>query len=300
MLKSTLVVGAVSLVCLAGSATAETKSWAAVKAKMPAGAAIVVSADVGALRSTPSFPKLVDWIKMEEKDAGAMLDLVKATCGTDLPSMFSDITLVLDKSEKGVIVIGFNGFDKVKLLDCANKVLAKVDPKMKLNATANGKITEYTMTGENDKLYTAWLSNDVVAISTEKDGAGPINAMMAGQAASGDLGTYLGKAGATSPVFAAFSVNEDGFKGGYGTLALGSTLKLALRLEGMTPKDGEKGRKEANDAVKKGIERSKKQPDLQKIFKGAKVGGKGAEVSIDASVPEAALPSLIPALDKVF
>ncbi len=298
MLKSSLVVGAVCL--LAGSASAETKSWAALKGKMPAGTAIVVSADVGALRGTPSFPKLVDWIKTEDKDTGAMLDLVKSTCGTDLPSMFSDVSLALDKEEKGVIVIGFNGMDKAKLLDCANKVLAKVDPKMKLNAAVNGKITEYTMTGDNDKLFTTWLSNDVVAISTEKDGKGPLDAMLAGQAPSGDLATYLGKAGATSPVFAAFSVNDDGFKGGYATLALGASLKLALRLEGMSPKDGDKGRKEVNDAVKKGIERSKKQPDLQKVFKGVKVSGKGGEVNVDASVPEASLPSLIPALDKVF
>lgn len=298
MFKTLVVVGAVSL--LAGSASAETKSWAAIKGKMPASTAIVVSADVAALRGTPSFPKLVDWIKSEDKDTGAMLDLVKSTCGTDLPAMFSDVTLALGKDEKGVIVIGFNGFDKVKLLDCANKVLAKVDPKMKLTATANGKITEYAMTGENDKLYTAWVSNDVIAISTEKDSHAALDAMLAGQAPSGDLATYLGKAGTTSPVFAAFSVNDDGFKGGYGTLALGSTLKLALRLEGMTPKDGDKGRKEVTESVKKGIERTKKAPDLQKVFKGVKVSGKGTEVNVDASVPEASLPSLIPALDKVF
>ncbi|MBL9020136.1 MAG: hypothetical protein JNL83_38480 [Myxococcales bacterium] len=300
MLKTLSVVGAVSLFCLAGDASAETKSWAALKGKMPANTAIVVSADIGALRGTPSFPKLVDWIKSEDKDTGAMLDMVQSTCGTDLPSMFADVSLALDKSEKGVIVIGFNGTDKTKLLDCANKVLAKVDPKMKLTAAAAGKYTEYTMTGESDKLYAAWLSNDVVAISLDKGGKPALDAMLAGQAPSGDLAAYLGKAGATSPVFAAFSVNDDGFKGGYGTLAIGKTLNLALRLEGMTPKDGEKGRKEVGDSVKKGIERTKKQPDLQKVFKGVKVGGKGTEVSVDASVPEAALPSLLPAFDKVF
>lgn len=31
-----------------------------------------------------------------------------------------------------------------------------------------------------------------------------------------------------------------------------------------------------------------------------KIGGKGAEVTVDLSVPEASIPALLPALDKVF
>jgi len=300
MLKSFLVVG--TLCVAVQSASADTKSWGALKNKVPADTAVLVSADVTALRGTPSFPKLVDWIKSEDKDTGAMLDLVKSTCGTDLPAMFSDVTLALGKDEKGVIVIGFNGMDQLKLLDCANKVLAKVDPKMKLSAKAVGKITEYSMTGENDKLYTAWLSGDVVAVSTEKDSHAALDAIAAGtgKAASGDLGTYLSKTNTAAPAWAAFSVNDDGFKGGYGTLTLGSTLKLALKLQGMTAKDGAKARQEAVDAMKKGIERSKGQPDLQKVFKAVKISGKDIDVNVDASVTESTLPALLPAFDKIF
>jgi hypothetical protein len=297
-MRSLAVVGCLSFVV--GSAAADTKSWTALKGKVPATTAILVGADVNALRATPSFGKVVDWIKAQDKDTSAMLDLVKSTCGMDLPAMFSDVTLALTKEEKGVIVIGFNGMDQTKLLDCANKVLAKVDPKMKLTGKASGKLTEYTMTGENDKLWGAWVSGDVLAVSTEKDGHAMLDAMLAGQAASGDLGGYLSKANTAAAGWAAFYVNDDGFKGGYGTLTLGPTLKVALRLAGMTAKDGEKGRKEVGQGVKKGIERSAKQPELKKVFQSVKVGGKGEEVTVDASVPEASLPSLLPAFDKVF
>lgn len=298
MFKSLVVVGLLSFAV--SSASADTKSWTALKGKVPAGTAILVGADVNALRATPSFGKVVDWVKSQDKDTAAMLDLVKSTCGTDLPSMFADITLALTKEEKGVIVIGFNGMDQTKLLDCANKVLAKVDPKMKLTGKASGKLTEYTMTGENDKLWGAWLSGDVLAVSTEKDGNTALDAMLAGKAAGGDLGGYLAKANTSAAGWAAFHVNEDGFKGGYGTLTLGPTLKVALRLAGMTAKDGEKGRKEVQQGVKKGIERSAKQADLKKVFQSVKVGGKGEEVTVDASVPESSLPALLPAFDKVF
>lgn len=300
MIKSLLVVAGLSLV--ASNASAESKSWAALKGKLPAGTMIVGGADTTAIRGTPSFGKLLDWIVKEEKDVGAMLDVVKATCGMELPAMLGDIAFAVDNKEKAVIVIGLAGTDQTKLTDCITKVMAKVDPKVKLVAKADPKtkLTEYSVTSEPDKLYAAWLAPDVVAISVEENGHAPLDAMMAGAAATGDLATYLGKVGTPPAVWAAFAVNDDGVKGGWGTLTLGSTLKFALRITAMTPKDGDKGRAEMKSMPKKGIERAAKQPELKKIFQAIKIGGKGAEVTVDAAIPETSLPSLLPAFDKVF
>lgn len=298
MIKSLLVVAGLSLV--AGTASADTKAWNALKTKVPAGTILVGGADITAIRATPSFPKLVQWLASEEKDVGAMLDLVKATCGMELPAMFGDIAFSIDDKEKGLIVIALSGIDQPKLTDCVTKVIAKVEPKAKLVVKPAGKLTEYSIGQGDDKLYAAWLAPDLVAISIEERGHAPLDAMLAGAAPTGDLATYVGKIATPPAAWAAFAINDDGVKGGYGTMALGSTLKFALRLTAMTPKDGDKGRAEMKGMSKKGIERAGKQQDLKKVFQAMKVGGKGADVTLDVAVPEASLPSLLPAFDKVF
>ncbi len=298
MFKSLVVVAGLSF--LAGNASADSKSWGALKGKLPAGTIVVGGADIAAMRATPSFPKLVEWITKEDKDVGAMLGLVKQTCGMELPAMVGDIALAIDDKGKGVLVVGLSGIDQTKLTDCVTKVIAKVEPKVKLTGKATGKITEYSMTGENDKFYASWLAPDLVAISLDENSHAPLDAMMQGAAATGDLGTYLSKAGTVAAGWGAFLINADGVKGGYGTLALGPTLKFALRVTAVTPKEGDKGRKEMLGIQKKGLERSAKIPEMKKVFQALKVGGKGTEVTVDVAVPEASLPTLLPAFDKVF
>jgi hypothetical protein len=294
-LSRVVLVGALFV---ASTAAADSKSWAALKGKLPAGTIIVGSADGAAIRSTPSFPKVMDFIRGEDKDVGAMFDLVKTTCGMELPAMIGDISFAVDNKEKGVVVIGLSGTDQAKITTCLTKILASANAKLSVKVT--GKITEYSF-GTNDKMFAAWLAPDVVAISVDEKTPAPLDAMLAGAPASGDLATYLGKATATATTaWAAFNPNEDGFKGGWGTLTLGKTVSLALRLSGMTPKDGEKARKEAKDAQKKGLERSAKLPELKKVFQAMKVGGAGTDVTVDASMAESSIPSLLPALDKVF
>ncbi len=301
MVKSVLVGLVVAgLSFLAGNASADSKSWGALKGKLPAGTIVVGGADIAAMRATPSFPKLVEWISSEDKDVGAILGVVKSTCGMELPAMVGDIALAVNDNGKGVMVVGLSGTDQTKVTDCINKVIAKVDPKKKLVGKPSGKLTEYSVTGENDKLYVQWLAPDLVAISLEENGHGPLDAMAAGAPASGDLATYLGKSGTVASAWAAFLINDDGAKGGWGTLALGSTIKFALRVSAASPKDADKGRKEMLGIQKKGLERSAKLPEMKKVFQALKVGGKGTEVTVDVAVPEAALPQLFPAFDKVF
>src|SRR3954470_16323518 len=113
MIKALLVVTGLSFV--ASTAAAETKSWTALKGKLPAGTILVGGADIGALRASPWFPKLVAWIQNEDKDVGAMLGVVKDTCGMELPAMFADIAVAVDNKEKGVLVVGLNGTDQKKV-----------------------------------------------------------------------------------------------------------------------------------------------------------------------------------------
>jgi hypothetical protein len=295
-LSRVVLVGALFV---ASTAAADTKSWAALKGKLPAGTIIIGGADGAAIRATPSFPKVIDFIRGQDKDVAAMFDAVKASCGMELPAMIGDLAFAVDAKEKGVVVLALSGMDQTKTTACVQKVIASVDPKIKLGAKVTGKVTEYSV-GTNDKLYAAWLAPDVVAISIDEKTSGPLDAMMAGAAASGDLATMLGKTNTAAAGWAVFNINDDGFKGGWGTVTLGKTVALTLRLTGMTPKDGEKGRKEVKDAQKKGLERSAKLPELKKVFQAMKIGGAGAEVTLDMSVPESSIPALLPAFDKIF
>jgi hypothetical protein len=295
-LSRVVLVGAL---CVASTAAADSKSWGALKGKLPAGTIIVGGADGTAIRATPSFPKVLDFLRSEDKDVGAMLDLVKTTCGMELPAMIGDISFAIDAKEKGVIVLSLSGTDQTKATDCVTKVLAKIEPKAKIATKVTGKITEYSV-GPNDKLYAAWLAPDLVAISVADNSSAPLDAMLTGAAASGDLATYLGKTNPAAAGWVALNINDDGVKGGWATLALGKTVAVTLRLTAATPKDGDKARKEAKDAQKKGLDRSAKLPELKKVFMAMKIGGTGADVSVDVSVPESSIPALLPAFDKVF
>lgn len=281
-----------------GTAAADSKAWTAIKGKLPAGTAVVGSIDVAAIHATPSFPKLMAWITSEDKDVAQALELVKATCAIDLPAAFSDVAFALDADGKGVLAFGLAGLDQAKVADCAGKVISQAEPSVKLAVKPSGKLLQYAI--GKDSVFAAWPAKDVVVISVDPSNHVGLDAMLAGAAPAGDLATFVGKAPASAAVWAAFAITEDGVKGGYASLALGATLKVAAVVTAATPKDAAKGRSEAKTAIKEGLSRSAKQPDLKKVFSAVKVGGAGADVTLGLAVPEALLPSLFPAFDKVF
>jgi len=284
---------------VASAAHAETKSWAALKGKVPASTVIVGSVDATAIRATPSFPKVMEFVRGQGKEIGEVLDLVKTACGTELTAMLGDVAFAFDERERGVIVISLAGMDQKKVTECGTKVLAAVQPKAKLATKVTGKLTEYSI--GNDKLYAAWLAPDMLAVSTEdKDSNVALEAMLAGAAPAGDLAAYVGKANTAAAAWIAGVFKEDDMKGGWATLTIGKTVAVALRATATTPKAVEKARKEANDAKKRGLEKSAKLPELKKVFQAMKVGGTGNEVTVDVSVPESSIPALLPAFDKVL
>lgn len=295
-LSSVVLVGAL---VVASTASADTKSWTALKGKVPASTSIVGSVDAAALRATPSFPKVLDFLRGTDKDVGPLLDLVKATCGMELPAMIGDFAFALDVNTGGVVVFSLAGTDQTKITDCATKLVSKLDPQVKLSAKVTGKITEYAI-GPDGKFFAAWLAPDLVAIAIDEKSAGPLDAMFAGGAVSGDLAKFLGKTSTSATGWLAAAPKDDDLAGVSATLALGKTVTVAIRATATTPKAGDKGRKEAKDAQKKGLERSAKQPELKKVFQAMKVGGRGTEITVDMSMPEASIPAVLPALDKVF
>src|SRR5262245_8393676 len=112
-MRASILLAALAASALAAhTAAADTKSWSAVKSRLPAGTAIVVGADFKAVRGLPSFPGLLSTLFSESKDAKQTVDMVKGVCGFDLPSVISDVTVVATLNEKGAFVIGLDGVDQ--------------------------------------------------------------------------------------------------------------------------------------------------------------------------------------------
>jgi len=302
-MKSSIVFAALATsALLARGAAAESKSWAAIKARLPASTAIVVGVDVKAIRGLPAFPALLGSLYSESRDAKQTADLVKAVCGFDLPSAIADVTIVANLNEKGAIVIGLDGLDQNKLIACADKVLQKSDPKLKLTAKP-GKITEYSLTGEPDKIYAAWLASDVVAIGTDARSRDQLDALLAGKPAGAELAGYLKSANTSALVWGGAAVNKDGIKGGSGSVSNAKgALAIAVKVTALSAAGAKQMVAEAKQKLAtrtKSAEQSA--PMIAKLLKLVVIAQRGtADLAIEASVPEADLPALLPAFDKLF
>ena len=290
----------VLVVALGTTAAADTKSYAALKAKLPGATAVVVGIDFKIARTASSFPKFVEAAFAQSADVKQAVDLIKQACGIDVISAISDATIAAQLDDKIVIALGLDGVDEAKVVGCANKIIQKSDPKAKLTAKP-GKITEYTMTGESQKLYAAWLAKDVVAFSGDFERRDMLDAVIAGKPAAGDLAAMLAKTNAGAFVFAAAALNnKDGVNGCFGTLQLANgKLALAAKVVAVDAKTGGAllgdGKKELS-----AMQNRTKEPAVAKVLKAIKLTGVGAEIAVEMALPEADLPTLVPAFDKLF
>src|SRR5690242_12749412 len=124
-----LLVGLATLLLFTLPAHADTKSWAAVKSKLPAGTVGVVSVDVSQIAKTSAYSTGVQSVLDQVSEAKEGFNLLKTGCGVDISSVVTDFTVVIAdvKQDDGVLVlIGVNGVDKAKLTSCMT-ALATMD-----------------------------------------------------------------------------------------------------------------------------------------------------------------------------
>jgi hypothetical protein len=93
---------------------------------------------------------------------------------------------------KGVFVLALTGVDQAGLTSCLTKVAAADKHPQKLTAKQQGNIVEYNASGEKDKLYLAWLANDVLAMATEPFDKALLKKLTAGGVKSDVLGKTAG------------------------------------------------------------------------------------------------------------
>lgn len=284
-------------------AAADTKSWTAIKGKIPANTAVVLSFDVSALRAgAKEYAKVVNGLIKSEKDVAQVVTMIKSTCALDVTTAVSDVSIAFSMGGKGIISVGLDGgLDEAKLMACANKVLEKQQPGVKITGKP-GVITEYSVAGQTGGFFVAWPSKDVFVISTEPDNRPSLEtAWKSGKPLTGDLASYATKANGGMAWAAAIPAEPD-IKAGYGTLSLAAgTFKGVMHVIPADPKNGEKMLKEAKPELAKEAKKAQKSSKaLAKFLRGVKVGGTSADISIEGSISTADVLALSPVIGMML
>lgn len=299
---------AVSLL-IAGTASADTKSWTAVKKVIGArGDDTVIGIDVTQLRSTAAFKAGLDLFAAEEPDAMKIFDTIKSDCGIDVTTAVSDITVVMRETEKPLIAVGLAGVDEAKIVSCLGTVAGKMfgGSPVTLTGKKKGKLTEYSVVGEPKKLYVAWLAADVFAFTDDPNDKALITKRLSGRGATGDLKKFIAR---TSPTAAfwfavAHKEKEDGrtILGGHGKVELSAGVYKASGAIVMS-KPAEATSMAAEGMVGLAAARTevaKSLPELAKALATVTITAAAAEVVITGSVADADVVKIVPQLDKAF
>lgn len=287
---------------LVSSASADTKSWTAIKGKVASDAMLALSIDVAQVKKgSKSVDKALKMFLDQERDAKQAFDMVEKGCALKPLDIVTDLSVVIGKSGNGVVAIGLNGLDEAKLVACANKLIAQFDPKAKITPKTAGGISEYSVAG--DMLFAWWPQKDVVVFGTEPDDKTLISAAMAGKAVTGDLATYLGKVDLKGVFWVAGAPNDKDVKGGYGTVTLAAGMfKGNGKVIAVDAKEAAKGFKEFTSEQARALKKAEKDKlsAAQKFLKALKITQNGAELSIDGTADDATIGDLLPQLDKVM
>jgi hypothetical protein len=297
-LRASIAVAALLVAALVPAiANAQSKSWAAAKGIAPADAAFVIGANITTIQKSSIYQALVPAMISKEPDAKKGLEDIKTVCAIDVTASITDVTVVVLENEKVLMVAGLSkGIDEAKALACLQK-LSEREKKGKLTSTKSGKITEYSMAGEKDKLYIAWLAKDVIAMTSDPTDKALLEKMIGGKGLSGDLAKTIGKVNTNAAVWGAglkkMPVGKAGTaKGGYGSLDLAAgVLSLDLRIVMSSAAEAKKAMEDAQ----KDMAKSKGQmpPEMQKIMDATKIGTSGDELTVKLSLTEKEAMSLI-------
>lgn len=298
-----LLAGLATLLLFTLPAHADTKSWAAVKGKLPPGTVGLVSIDVSQIAKTSAYQTGIQSVLDQVSEAKQGFDLLKTGCGVDVSTVVTDVTIVVAdvKQDDGVLVLlGVNGVDKAKLTSCMTALATMDDKAAKLSAKTKGKVTEYSVAGKSEKIYVGWVTKDVIAFTDDPMAKGKLEKFLVGKPAKGALKKFLAKTTPTSAAFFAMAKEDKTdigtMKGGYGTLDIGGgnvsfkatvTADSAATASAFTDK--------AKAELKDGADEVRKQmPDLAKLMEATQFATSGSDITVTNSASEKTIATLLP------
>lgn len=310
MIRATaLTIVALSLF-IAAPAAAQSKSWKAVSKSVPSGTTVVFGANLAPIRATSSYKAVLQMFLAEEDEARQAFDLIKTSCSLDVPSVISDVTVMIREvagDESPLVVLGLDGVDEAKLIACVESVGKQMGggADVKLSSKKKGKITEYTLPGEPKKLYAAWLAPDVLAFTEDVNDKAKLAKLLAGKAPRGPLATMLGKVSTTAPVWFAVSIKEKEswgtILGGWGQLDIAAgTLTGNGHMLTAKAAEATAAVADAHEGLAEAKAEAAKQPLALELLDTVKITAAGAQVDITASAADKDIVTLLPQLEKIF
>lgn len=293
------------IAALAGSASAETKSWAAIKTKLPSGTIAVASIDFKTLRTSAGFSTLISAFFDDVKVVKQTVDTIKQVCSLDAVATISDITIVVRpdvapvKDERVLFAFGLDGIDETKLVACADKVLRKMDPKLGITGKP-GKISEYKLAGDPKPHYAAWVAKDVVVVSTTSNVRTDLEAVLKGTVARDTLAASIGKVTQTATGWLALGTHEK-VKSGHFTFEIAKgAITIGGKLVADTAANAKRMVDEQNQEIAERIKDDKRKPNATKFLKAMKLTAAGTEVTFKLEAKEGDLRDIVTAFDRLF
>jgi hypothetical protein len=207
MKKSCLVV---ALLALSHVAHAESKSWNAVKGKLPSKTIAVVTATA----DKSMFVQLLE-IASQEPELVKLNTRISTACKLNLTDVVHDATAIVvpDKQPSGffdttaVLVLGLQNLDRKGAQACIKLALADVEAGNKVTELIDGKSTAYNLGDPKASIWITWLADDVVAFAPDHfSDKKMLLAALKGGKPIGELGKSIKSLGATTDTAMAWFV----------------------------------------------------------------------------------------------
>ncbi len=157
------------LVSSAPASADYSKAWQAAKDNLPANTQMALVVDVAAIAKLPSFNRVFDAVRAQERDFEMGYTLLKGACNVTNPvTMVDGIVLAGDmrNKESGVGFVQVT-IDRTKASACLESVLKLVGGRKQVSVKQDGIYTVATV--GNDSAYFAWVAPNVVVFSIQPD-----------------------------------------------------------------------------------------------------------------------------------
>ena len=306
MIKPVAVAVVASALALsAASAHAGSKSWAAVKGSINPKANVIAGGSFTAVRSTKLFSSALQMMLSEEHDAQEAFTLIKTNCNIDVPTAIADFTVIMKDGDDPLVVLGLDGIDEAKTLKCLESIAgSQTGQAVKVTGKKKGKVTTYTVAGEKDKLYFAWLAPDVLAFTEDPNKKGKLEKALAGKAAKGALGKLVAKVNTDAPLWAAVAMKEkeDGMQinGGYGGVELaGGKFTGTVHVVMGSDADAQKAAAMGNAGLGE-LKQKAAKTAVAAFINSVTIAATGLELTVTGTVADGDLTKMMADFDHIF
>ena len=280
----------------AAAMAAPTRSFAAAKDGLASDTEVLASANLKVARSTRLF-SLVSTLLASDREVKTGLDAIKKTCGIDPMNAIDDVTVGVDSHDKGGIYVGLTGVTEDQLTKCVIS-LAKAKSGEVVTSKKIGNEIEFTKGKSANKLYVAWLANNVLFIASDPEDETLLKKETGGGLAkSQKMSARMGKTDTDATAFFAWTreqaIQNVTQHGGTASIAYAaSSFAVKVSVDLGDANSAETLAKGASAALSMIIPRNAPK-EAQKIAKSVQVKAQGTEVTVALQVAEDDLEKVI-------